>query len=149
LVSALSNLVKKEIKELLRDPKILLGMVLMPLIVFPIMGAAINVSTTTVERSIRTATLAVMKLDQGKMADDLIASLKALNMSLLEIQASPIQKAIQNLEKTNITTLVVIPQGFTENLTSGLKGELKVYAILRSISLSEGAKASAVNIPLS
>jgi len=149
LVSALSNLVKKEIKELLRDPKILLGMVLMPLIVFPIMGAAINVSTTTVERSIRTATLAVMKLDQGKMADDFIASLKALNMSLLEIQASPIQKAIQNLEKTNITTLVVIPQGFTENLTSGLKGELKVYAILRSISLSEGAKASAVNIPLS
>jgi len=49
--SALSNLVKKEIKEMLRDPKILLGMVLMPLIVFPIMGAAINMSTSTIEKS--------------------------------------------------------------------------------------------------
>jgi len=147
--SALSNLVKKEIKEMLRDPKILLGMVLMPLIVFPIMGAAINMSTSTIEKSMRTATLAVMKLDHGPMADQLIASFKALNVSLLEIQASPINEAIRNLEKTNITTLIVIPPGFTENLTSGLKGELDVYAILRSISLSEGAKASAANAPIS
>ena len=147
--SALGNLVKKEIKEMLRDPKILLGMVLMPLIVFPIMGAAINISTSTVEKSMKTATLAVMKLDHGPLADQLISSFKALNVSLLEIQSSPIDEAIRSLEKTNITTLIVIPPGFTENLTLGLKGELDVYAILRSISLSEGAKASAANAPIS
>jgi len=141
--------VKKEIKEMLRDPKILLGMVLMPLIVFPIMGAAINISTSTVEKSMKTATLAVMKLDHGPLADQLISSFKALNVSLLEIQSSPIDEAIRSLEKTNITTLIVIPPGFTENLTLGLKGELDVYAILRSISLSEGAKASAANAPIS
>jgi len=140
---------KKEIKEMLRDPKILLGMILMPLIVFPIMGAAINISTSAVEKSMRSATLAVMKLDQGVMADGLISAFKALNVSLLEIQASTVEEAIENLQKANITTLIVIPQGFTENLTAGLKGELDVYAIIRSISLSEGAKASAANIPIS
>jgi len=147
--SALGNLVKKEIKEMLRDPKILLGMVLMPLIVFPIMGAAINISTSTVEKAVRSATLAVMKLDHGPLADQLILSFKALNVSLLEIQSSPIEEAVRNLEKTNVTTLIVIPPGFTENLTLGLKGELDVYAILRSISISEGAKASAANAPIS
>ncbi len=149
MAGALGNLVKKEIKEMIRDPKILLGMILMPLIVFPIMGAAINISTSAVEKSMRTATLAVMKLDHGIMADGLISSFKALNMSLIEIQASSIEEAIENLQKANVTTLIVIPEGFTENLTSGLKGELDIYAILRSISLSEGAKASAANIPIS
>ena len=149
MAGALGNLVKKEIKEMIRDPKILLGMILMPLIVFPIMGAAINISTSAVEKSMRTATLAVMKLDHGVMADGLISSFKALNMSLIEIQASSIEEAIENLQKANVTTLIVIPEGFTENLTSGLKGELDIYAILRSISLSEGAKASAANIPIS
>jgi len=149
LAGALSNLVKKEIKEMIRDPKILLGMILMPLIIFPIMGAAINISTSAVERSMRTATLAVMKLDRGVMADGLISSFKALNVSLLEVQASTVEEAIENLQKANITALIVIPQGFTENLTSGLKGELDIYAVLRSISLSEGAKASAASIPIS
>lgn len=146
--SALTNLVKKEIKEMLRDPKILLSMILMPLIAFPIMGAAINISTSTIEESIRRATLAVMDLDHEAMADQLISSFKALNVSLLEIQASSIDEAIQNLEKTSISTLIVIPSGFTKNLTLGLKGRLEIYAIFRSISLSEGAKASAANGPI-
>jgi len=46
LVSGLRNLVVKEIKEMVRDPKILLGMVLMPLIMFPVMGAAMNISNS-------------------------------------------------------------------------------------------------------
>jgi len=146
VTSALGNLMKKEIREMLRDPKIILSMVLMPLIVFPIMGAAINISTSTVEESMRSATLAVMKLDHGSMANDLVSSFKALNVSLWEIQASEVDEAIQKLKETNITTLIVIPPGFTENLTSGLKGELDVYAILRSISLSEGAKASVADV---
>jgi len=149
LTRALSHLMKKEIKEMLRDPKIILGMILMPLIVFPIMGAAINISTSAVERSMRTATLAVMKLDHGKMADQLISSFKALNVSFLEIQASTVEEAIQQLQKANATALIVIPRGFTENLTSGLKGELDIYAMLRKPSFSEGAKASAANVPIS
>jgi len=148
LAGALSNLVKKEIKEMLRDPKILLGMILMPLIVFPIMGAAINVSTSAVEESMRKVTLAVMNLDHGIMADELILSFKALNVSLIDIQAPTVKEAIESLQNSNITTLIVIPQGFTENLTSGLKGELEIYAILRSLSISEGAKTSAANVPI-
>ena len=149
MAGILRNLVKKEIKEMLRDPKIILGMILMPLIMFPIMGAAINTSTSAIEKSMRTATLAVMNLDHGVMADGLISSFKALNVSLLKIQASTIEEAIESLQKANITTLIVIPQGFSENLTSGLKGELETYTIVRSLSLSEGAKASAANIPIS
>ncbi|NIM45550.1 MAG: hypothetical protein GTO54_08000, partial [Nitrososphaeria archaeon] len=53
MVSGLGNLVVKEVKEMARDPKILLSMVLMPLLVFPGMGILLNVSTAAVEESLR------------------------------------------------------------------------------------------------
>ena len=147
--NALGNLIRKEAKDMLRDPKILLSMILMPLLMFPIMGAAINLSTSTVKEATRNVAMAIMKIDEGTISNQLISSFEALNISLIEVKPSPIEKAIQNLRQTNITTLIIIPKGFTENITSGIKGELRVYSILRSISLSEGAKASVVNVPIS
>jgi hypothetical protein len=46
-LGSLKSLVVKEIKELIRDPKILIGVILMPIIMFPLMGSAINVSTSS------------------------------------------------------------------------------------------------------
>ena len=147
--NALGNLIRKEARDMLRDPKILLSMILMPLLMFPIMGAAINLSTSTVKEATRSVAMAIMKIDEGTISNQLISSFKALNISLIEVKPSPVEEAIQNLRQTNITTLIIIPKGFTENITSGLKGELRIYSILRSISLSEGAKASVVNVPIS
>ena len=53
MVSGLGNLVIKEVKEMARDPKILLPMVVMPLIIFPLMGVAMNISTTAMEESLK------------------------------------------------------------------------------------------------
>ena len=49
----LFNIIVKEVKELVRDPKILLGMIIVPLIMFPLMGFAIQTSMETVEESMR------------------------------------------------------------------------------------------------
>ena len=53
--SQLRTLIAKELKELLRDPKILVGMVLMPVIIMPLMGGAISVSQQAVERELATS----------------------------------------------------------------------------------------------
>jgi len=148
LVSGLSNLVIKEVKEMARDPKILLPMVLMPLLIFPLMGVALNVSTTAVAESLKEISLATMDLDHGPMAVDFILTLRALNATLIEIEASAVEEALESLQEGNVTTLVVIPSGFSYNLTSGLRGELEVYSVLRKLSFSEGVKASAANEPI-
>lgn len=148
MVSGLRNLVVKEIKEMIRDPKILLGMVLMPLIMFPVMGAAMNISQTAVEESLKEVSMALMDLDQGPMAKDLIQSFNALKVTLMEMEASSLDEALELLQGSNITTLVVIPSGFSRNLTLGFRGELEVYSVIRSISLSEGAKASVADAPI-
>ena len=148
MVSGLGNLVIKEVKEMARDPKILLPMVLMPLIIFPLMGIALNVSTTAVEESLKGISLAAMDLDHGPMAEDFISTLRALNATLMEIEASTVDEALRSLQESNVTTLVIIPSGFSQNLTSGLRGELEVYSVFRKLSFSEGAKASAANQPI-
>jgi len=148
LVSGLRNLVVKEIKEMIRDPKILLGMVLMPLIMFPVMGAAMNISQTAVEESLKEVSMAVMDLDQEPMAKNLIQSFDALKVTLIEMEASSLDEALELLQGSNVTTLVVIPSGFSRNLTLGFRGELEIYSVIRSISLSEGAKASVADAPI-
>jgi ABC-2 type transport system permease protein len=140
--------VVKEIKEMIRDPKILLGMVLMPLIMFPVMGAAMSISQTAVEESLKEVSMALMDLDQGPMARNLIQSFDALNVTLMEMEAPSLDEALELLQGSNITTLVVIPSGFSQNLTLGFRGELEIYSVIKSISLSEGAKASVANAPI-
>jgi len=149
LAGGLRNLIVKEIKELPRDPKILLGMVFMPLIIFPVIGAAMNISTTAVKESLREVSMALMDLDKGPMAESLIMSFKALNVNLVEIEASTLHEALERLQRSNVTTLLMIPLGFSQNLTSGLRAELAVYSVVRSLSLSEEVRASVANAPIS
>jgi len=153
LVSGLGNLVTKEVKEMLRDPKILLSMVLMPLVVFPAMGAAMNISTTAVEEAVKEVSMALsMALidnDHGLIAENLVSSLEAMNVTVIEMKGTTVNEALETLQESNVTTLVVIPLGFSQNLTSGQRGELEVYSIFKSIGLSEGMKASAATAPIS
>jgi len=149
LASGLANLVEKEIKEMLRDPKILLGIILMPLLIFPVMGLALNVSTTAVEESMKELSVALIDNDGGPMAESLILSLKALNVTVVQIEGSTIGEVLGSIQESNVTALVVIPRGFSQNLTFGLRAELDVYAVFRGLSISEGVKASAATTPVS
>ena len=67
----------KEIKEMLRDRRILLGMIVVPLLMFPLMGEAINTSVSSVKESINTVNLAVVNLDEGSVATGFIAFLQS------------------------------------------------------------------------
>jgi len=148
LVKGLSNLIYKEIKELLRDPKIMVGMVLMPLITFPLMGAAMNISTSTMQESMRQVSVMLMNLDKGPLAESLLLMLQNMNVTIIETSSSTVEEALVALSQSNITTLVVIPQGFSQNLTLGLKGKIEIYSVFESLSLAEGIRSSAVEVPI-
>jgi ABC-2 type transport system permease protein len=148
LVSGLNNLIKKEVKELLRDPKILLGTVLMPLLIFPLMGSAMNISSTAVEESVRQVSVWLMDMDRGPMAQSLSLSFRSMNVTIIETHASTVDEALEELQQTNITTLVIIPSGFSQNLTLGLKGNVEVYSVYKSLSVAEGVRSTIVDIPI-
>ncbi len=133
----------KEVKELIRDPKILIGVILMPIIMFPIMGSAINISTTSVQRALITASFAIYNEDEGTVTESLLNYLYR-NNTVIPIEADGIENALIKYQETNATTLLWIKEGYSSNISNGLKGELKVYANLKSLSIAETSSTDAI-----
>lgn len=135
-MNKLWSLVVKEVKELIRDPKILIGVVLMPIILFPIMGSAIQISQESVQRAVSGASFAVWTDDDGFVTDALLNYLYT-NNSVVPIEAFNLEEALVQFTETDSSSLVYIPDGYNDNVTLGQQGKLKVYANLRKLNMAE------------
>ncbi len=144
--NSLMNLVVKELRELLRDPKILLGVVIMPLILFPLLGSGMRVSQESVRESLQSASIGLLDYDNKNESLRLRALLTDnSNITIVEIKAGNINEALNTIEDTNISSILIIPKGFSENLTSGKRSELYTYSIIKGISLLETQKSGMVD----
>jgi ABC-2 type transport system permease protein len=141
----LFNIVVKEVKELIRDPKILLGMIIVPLIIFPLMGFAIQTSMEAAEESMGNISMAVMDLDGGPVAENLTIFLTALNVRIVEVDDLNFTEAVKYVEQRNLTGLVVILPDFSSNITSGLKAKLDLYTVFRGGGIAESTTSSAIS----
>ncbi len=142
MLKGLFNIIVKEVKELVRDPKILLGMIIVPLIMFPLMGFAVQTSMEAVEGSMGGISMAVMNLDKGPVAETLTSFLKKLNVTIVEINDLNFTETVNYVQQSNLTGLLVIPSGFSKNITQGLKAEMDVYAVFRGKGIAESTSSS-------
>jgi ABC-2 type transport system permease protein len=149
LLKGLFNIIVKEVKELVRDPKILLPMIIIPLIMFPLMGFAIQTSMEAAEGSMKEISIAVMDLDGGPVAESLRINLTDWNAKIVQIDNSNLTKAINYVQESNLTGLIVIPSGFSQNITEGGTSELEVYTPFRGGGITESTSSSAVSSLLS
>lgn len=137
-------LIVKEVKELVRDPKILIGVILMPLLIFPVMGSAISVSQKSVMRAIISASFAVYNEDEGPAVGALLDYLFT-NNTVIPIEAASLQDALIEFQGTNATVLLYIRDGYSENASRGLRGRLKIYANLKSMTIAEAGTTDTVS----
>jgi ABC-2 type transport system permease protein len=147
-MNSLLTLFWKELRELLRDRKTLFGIMIVPLVLYPLMGAAINVSRTSVEQAAAKATIAVMNLD-GSLESQNLTLFLTLNAKVKLLEHQDVNQALPTLNEGNYSALLVIPRGYGYNLSQGLQGRLKVYALFKDLSVAEagkGATASALLI---
>ena len=141
----LKAIISKEVKELIRDPRILLGMIIVPLIMFPIMGFAMQSIFTQVQESVKQVTVGVADLDNGNWSQALIENLIGLGANVTVINASDESQAVQQMQIYNLTDLIVIPEGFSQNVTEGKKAQLKTYSVYSGSGMVESARSEAVN----
>lgn len=146
LLSELTNIVAKEVKELIRDPRILLGIILVPLLMFPLMGFMIRVSQEATMESMRNISVAVIDLDKGTFAQNLTGMLRFYgNLRVEPLSASRIEDVAGDVQESNITAVIIIPKDFSKNLTNGVRTKLEVYGVFRGGGIAEGGTFSAVN----
>jgi ABC-2 type transport system permease protein len=128
LLKGFTTILVKELKELMRDPKILIGMIVLPLIMFPILGLVMGYAVESAQSEALKATLLVVNNDGNGTWDNAFINYTSYGMKVTVINdLSPQQVVDQGLlTKYNSSTFVVIPPGFNENLTRHTAGEINI-----------------------
>ena len=151
MLKGLGNLIIKELKELLRDPKILLGMVLMPLLLFPLMGTLMSASMEAAKQKLAEMSLIVWDKDGGNHARNFTEYLRGYGIQVHEIEVSTITEAVSLMPSFNATMLIVIPEDFSENVSQVMEGEtaasarLEVYGVFTGGGMFEEISTSVID----
>lgn len=143
MVNALTTLIIKEIKELLRDPKILVGTVLMPLIMFGILGSIFNISMSSARESFESISIIVVDEDNGWVSStfkNFIENFPATKVNAF--YAQNLDTALEELKRTNASGIIVLPKDLSQNISKGVRGEIFSYVSLSTLSIMEQGKAA-------
>ncbi|MEM2739744.1 MAG: ABC transporter permease [Candidatus Bathyarchaeia archaeon] len=144
-MNPLKALVVKEFKDLLREPQILLGIILAPILMLGIMGGILSTTFSSVrEATAGRLSSAVLDLDGSIYASALIDTLKSMNASIYIVKSRSIGEAILEASSMNLRLLLVIPEGFSENITLGVRAKLQMYSSIEGFSLVSTIPSSAI-----
>jgi ABC-2 type transport system permease protein len=145
------NIVIKELKELVRDPKIIVGMIVLPLIMFPALGLVISYAQQSAIEQVQKSTLIIVNNDGGNWSQTFISHVQLLANPVVINNTDPQQVVNQGiLTKYNSTAFIEIPPGFSQNITLHLNADLKitgtvnVYGVFQGGSIFSGLSATAI-----
>jgi ABC-2 type transport system permease protein len=132
MLKGFRNILIKELKELIRDPKILIGMIVIPLILFPALGAILGYAQESAVQQALSANMLILNNDNGNWSQTLITYLQAANIKTNVVNNTTPQQAVtQNLlAQYNSTQLIEIPAGFTQNMTLYTQGKTTTKATI-------------------
>src|SRR3990170_7619338 len=112
----------KELKELIRDPKILIGIIIIPIVMFPALGAVLGYAQQSAIEQAQKTKLLILKNDNGNWSQTLIDYLLPAEAEPTIVNNMTPQQLVDQglLASNNATQFIEIPQGFSENMTKHL-----------------------------
>ncbi len=141
---SLKALLYKELKELLMEKTILIGVVLMPLLIFPTLGGVFSFTMMEATRTgdIGTISLVVNDLDNGEYSRFLIEKIRENNVQLIFIEGNSNMK---ELFEKGVAAYLEIPNGFTEKIMNGQKARIYVFYNVKTVKISSLVSVSKVS----
>jgi len=144
LLKGYGNFLLKELKELMRDPKILVGFLVVPLIMFPALGYVMNLSVQTAKESAQKATVLVVNHDSGSNSTEFIDFLDRY-IKAIPVNVATVDEAIPLLSSNNATGIIEIPPDFSQNITMKTPAQVKFYTVFSGSGLFENVGSSIVS----
>ncbi|MEM3566435.1 MAG: ABC transporter permease [Candidatus Bathyarchaeia archaeon] len=153
MLEGFGNFLLKELKELVRDPKILLGMIIVPLVMFPFLGIVMNYAMKSAQEKAAKAALIVVDNDGGYWANNFTETLQMAGINIF-IESDVVlsdENITRLLSKYNVTQILEIPRGFNDTINAYLSGQkvgikLNFYGVLSTIGAFESMGSSAVDV---
>jgi ABC-2 type transport system permease protein len=139
LLKGFTTILVKELKELMRDPKILIGMIVLPLIMFPILGLVMGYAAETAQSEALRATLLVVDNDGGNWSQVFVGYLNS-SMNVVVVNNLSPQGVLDQglLAKNNSTMFLEVPSGFSNNLTMHAAGAWNVTGMVNVYGVFSG-----------
>jgi len=144
LFKGFGTLLLKELKELIRDPKILLGFLIVPLIMFPVLGYVLNLSMQTAQESALRATLLVLNHDSGVNSTEFMSFLNR-TIRVYDVDVPTAQDAVPLLSDYNATGVVEIPSDFSQNVSARRPVNVRFFTVFSGSGLYEQVGSSIVD----
>jgi ABC-2 type transport system permease protein len=140
LLKGFTTILVKELKELMRDPKILIGMIVLPLIMFPILGLVMGFAVQSAQEEAQRATLLVVDNDNNGTWSNALVSYLNSTMNVEVVRNLSPQNIVDQglLGKYNSTMFLEIPSGFSTNLTMHANGASNVTGIVNVYGVFNG-----------
>ena len=141
----LRPLVEKEVKDLLRDPRIYIGLIV-PIIMLPLMGFVMSAAMSSAEQSAAgSLKVALIDYDGTNVSKSFISLLSNMGIKIMEVNNESLLKAVEEAKTFGSQTLLVIPKGFGETLLNLGRAKVEVYSIMESIGISSAGVQSAID----
>jgi ABC-2 type transport system permease protein len=140
MLKGFQTILIKELKELIRDPKILIGMIVLPLIIFPVMGLVLGYAVESAQEQAQQATLLVVNNDGGNWSQTFIDYLNSTGTKTAVVNNLTAEQVVTQglLMKNNSTQFIEIPDGFSTNMTEHTSGNLSITATVNVYGVFQG-----------
>jgi ABC-2 type transport system permease protein len=140
MLKGFTTILIKELKELMRDPKILIGMIVLPLIMFPVLGLVLGYAAETAQSEAQRATLLMVNNDGGNWSNIFVDYVNGTGMNVFLVNDTSPQAVVDQglMAQSNSSAFVVIPAGFSDNLTRHAAGEWNVTGMVNVYGVFTG-----------
>lgn len=128
----LAALIQKEIKELLRERTILVGVILLPLLLLPLMGFTIAASMTSTVERLSVIDILYIDLDGGGEVRRLAEVLEGNGLRLIRLGAFEVEDLSTLLSEYKVRTAIVVPADFTKKIESHQQAVVKIYTSIET-----------------
>jgi len=139
LLKGFGNILVKEIKELVRDPKVLLAMLIVPLIMFPVLGGIMGYSMQSAREQAEKTALLVVDNDgwywSKNFTEYLNSFVKVFVVNNITLNNTVTLKLLSD---HNATQLIEIPSGFSANMTEYKNGNITINATVNFYGVFSG-----------
>lgn len=124
-------------------------MIVVPLLIFPLMGGAISLSTQSAMSATQSTRFALMNLDQGNYSSLVTNYFSALpNVTVNDLQPQSLTEGMQAAMKENLSTLVVVPADFSAKVQARQQATLETYTTVTGFGIGQATGATATSAVL-
>ena len=141
----LKPLVEKEVKDLLRDPRIYIGL-MVPIIIMPLIGFAMSTAMrSATEVAAKDLKIALLDYDGTETSSSFISLLTHMGLKVPTVSADSLDGALEEARTLGSKALLIIPKGFEEGLLSFGRVRIEVYSIIESVGMGSVGVYSAID----